>query len=94
MPSSLTPSDANVLEKIKDPESATSPVIIDETLPRDPNITDPDILATVVDKEKEIMKKVLALEQKQSGCSLSNHSSPSNITIRSGGLEPLDSMMP
>jgi hypothetical protein len=62
---SLTPHDLNVLEKIKDPESAPSvPLLIDSSLPRDPHVTDPIEYEKVAAAEGQIIKEFQALEAK------------------------------
>jgi hypothetical protein len=62
---SLTPHDLNVLEKIKDPESAPSvPILIDSSLPRDPHVTDPIEYEKAAAAEGQIIKDFQALEAK------------------------------
>ena len=64
-PSRLTPNDASVLEKIKDPESVAAPVLIDDSLPRDPNITDPVQYASAKEIEMGVITTILSLEKKE-----------------------------
>jgi hypothetical protein len=61
-PARLTPHDANVLKKIKDPESAGALIQIDPSLPKDPNL-DPDAYFAALAAEKSIMNDVLALQK-------------------------------
>jgi hypothetical protein len=65
MPSKLTPNDFNVLEKLKDPESAAAPILVDSSLPKDPNLTDLDAYTAAVTGERKIMMDVLALQKKE-----------------------------
>ena len=65
MPSRLTPHDSNVLEKIRDPEFAAAPVLINDSLPRDPNLTDKDVYDAAAAAQTKILKDVLALEKLQ-----------------------------
>lgn len=64
-PSRLTPHDANVLEKIKDPESTAATLLVDNTLPRDPNITDSVLYASIVVEENAIINSILDLQRKE-----------------------------
>ncbi|KAI0837359.1 hypothetical protein F5Y06DRAFT_87833 [Hypoxylon sp. FL0890] len=65
---SLTRRDFNVLEKIKDPESnPLTAVIVDATLPKDPNITDTSIYDRVSQKEREIVLAMQNLEMQLAG---------------------------
>ncbi|KAI8964976.1 hypothetical protein F5Y11DRAFT_47553 [Daldinia sp. FL1419] len=58
---SLSRRDFNVLEKIKDPESnPTAAVLIDTTLPKDPNLMDTSVYDRVSQRERDI---VLAIQQ-------------------------------
>ncbi|KAF5007553.1 hypothetical protein FDECE_6144 [Fusarium decemcellulare] len=60
---SLSKHDINVLEKIKDPESNPyAGVVLDSSLPRDPNITDVGVYERVVEKEREIIRSIQKLE--------------------------------
>lgn len=63
----LTTRDVNVLEKIRDPESnpATN-LVLDERLPRDPQITDPDEYDTISKRERSIILTIQQLEIKLS----------------------------
>jgi hypothetical protein len=63
----LTTRDINVLEKIKDPESdPMMGVIIDSSMPRDPNVTDAALYDKIVDQERSIIKTIQALESELS----------------------------
>lgn len=62
-PPALTPHDLSVLSKIKDPEaSASSPQVIDPVLPRDPNVTDPAVYASVASHERTIIASIQQTE--------------------------------
>ena len=66
-PFRLTPHDANVLEKIKDPESAaaaTAPIQIDDSLPRDPNLS-PTEYEAARELETSIITTILHLQRKE-----------------------------
>ncbi|KAI1105018.1 hypothetical protein F4804DRAFT_331686 [Jackrogersella minutella] len=70
---SLSRRDFNVLEKIKDPESnPLTAVIIDSTLPKDPNITDTSIYDRVSQKERDIVLAMQNLEMQLSGMRLAS----------------------
>jgi hypothetical protein len=59
----LSRHDLNVLEKIKDPESAPSvPVLIDATLARDPHIVDQKEYDRIARSEREIIRQLQNLE--------------------------------
>ncbi|KAI1269790.1 hypothetical protein F5Y18DRAFT_110145 [Xylariaceae sp. FL1019] len=66
--SSLSRRDFNVLEKIKDPEADPSAVIVvDSTLPKDPNIPDMTIYERVAEKERSIVSSIQQLEMQLAG---------------------------
>ncbi|KAI1093839.1 hypothetical protein F5B19DRAFT_107065 [Rostrohypoxylon terebratum] len=66
--SSLSRRDFNVLEKIKDPESnPLTAVIVDTTLPKDPNITDTSVYDRISQKEREIVLAMQQLEMQLAG---------------------------
>ncbi|KAI2471832.1 hypothetical protein F4781DRAFT_78747 [Annulohypoxylon bovei var. microspora] len=66
--SSLSQHDFNVLEKIKDPESnPLTAVVVDATLPKDPNITDTSVYDRVSKKEREIVLAMQHLEMQLAG---------------------------
>ncbi|PHH80412.1 hypothetical protein CDD80_1616 [Ophiocordyceps camponoti-rufipedis] len=59
----LSRRDVNVLDKIKDPESnPAAGVVIDQSLPRDPIISDPDVYQSIVDQERAIIQSAQAIE--------------------------------
>jgi hypothetical protein len=72
-PSKLTPHDAGVLIKIKDPESSISPVLIDENLRRDPHIMDMSVYESIVETEKTILKTIVTLDNEQIICAKENY---------------------
>jgi hypothetical protein len=64
----LSRRDLNILEKIKDPEAnPLVAVIIDSSLPKDPNITDTSVYARVARKEREIVVAIQQLEMELAG---------------------------
>ncbi|KZL78928.1 hypothetical protein CI238_02291 [Colletotrichum incanum] len=64
----LSRRDANVLDKIKDPESDPSAnVMLDPSLPRDPHITDTSVYERVIQKEREIILSMQQLELQLAG---------------------------
>ncbi|KAI0601811.1 hypothetical protein F4775DRAFT_354166 [Biscogniauxia sp. FL1348] len=66
--STLSRRDFNVLEKIKDPEAnPLTAVIVDETLPKDPHITDGTVYERVAQKEREIVIAMQQLEMQLAG---------------------------
>jgi hypothetical protein len=77
----LTPHDLNVLEKIKDPESAPSvPVLIDSSLPRDPHVTDPLEYEKIAASETQIITEFQALEAKIAACAFNNEAAQARIS--------------
>jgi hypothetical protein len=65
---SLTRHDANVLEKIKDPESnPLTSVIVDPSLPKDPAITDMGVYERVSKKERDVILAMQQLEMQLAG---------------------------
>ncbi|KAI0853685.1 hypothetical protein F5Y00DRAFT_57930 [Daldinia vernicosa] len=66
--SSLSRRDFNVLEKIRDPESnPTTAVLVDGTLPKDPNITDTSVYDRVSRRERDIVLAMQQLEMQLAG---------------------------
>ncbi|KAI1083854.1 hypothetical protein F5B20DRAFT_352838 [Whalleya microplaca] len=64
----LSRHDFNILEKIKDPESnPLTAVIVDATLPKDPNITDTAVYSRVSQKERDIVLAMQNLEMQLAG---------------------------
>ncbi|KAK7948270.1 uncharacterized protein PG986_009156 [Apiospora aurea] len=65
---SLSRRDENVLEKMKDPESnPLTAVLIDSTLPKDPNIHQPSIYERVSQRERDIVVAMQQLEMQLAG---------------------------
>ncbi|KAG5994169.1 hypothetical protein E4U54_003166 [Claviceps lovelessii] len=59
----LSTRDVNVLEKIKDPESNPAvSVVIDESLPRDPHVTDLAVYDGLVSRERSIIRAIQSIE--------------------------------
>lgn len=76
----LTPHDLNVLEKIKDPESAPSvPLLIDSTLPRDPHVTGTAEYEKIAAVEAQTITEFQQLEARIAVCELNNGPSQSQI---------------
>lgn len=66
--STLTQHDLSILEKIKDPESGPSaPLLIDSTLPRDPNVTDQETYLNISQIERSIIAAIQAVELQIAG---------------------------
>ncbi|KAI8296995.1 Tetratricopeptide repeat protein 36 [Colletotrichum sp. SAR11_59] len=64
----LSQHDVNVLDKIKDPESDPSAnILLDPSLPRDPQITDTSVYERVIQKEREIVLSMQQLELQMAG---------------------------
>ncbi|KAM0335163.1 hypothetical protein ACHAQA_000204 [Verticillium albo-atrum] len=65
---SLSRNDLNVLEKIKDPDfDPAAVVMLDQSLPRDPHITDSAVYERVIQKEREIVLSMQQLELQLAG---------------------------
>ncbi|KAF3011994.1 hypothetical protein E8E14_002344 [Neopestalotiopsis sp. 37M] len=68
----LSRRDENVLEKMKDPESDPAmSIMVDSTLPKDPNITESSIYERVSKREKEIVLSMQQLEMQLAGMRVS-----------------------
>ncbi|CAD6452665.1 954d51a6-7905-409c-b6f2-8f48965cc804 [Sclerotinia trifoliorum] len=64
----LTKHDLDVLEKIKDPESGPSiPLLIDDSLPKDPHITDPSTYQGIAQRERDIILSMQDVELQIAG---------------------------
>ncbi|KAL2129940.1 hypothetical protein VTI74DRAFT_7084 [Chaetomium olivicolor] len=62
----LSRRDINVLEKIKDPESDPSLMVqVDASLPKDPNISDPEEYQKISQQERDIITSIQKLEMQQ-----------------------------
>lgn len=65
---SLTSHDLSILEKIKDPEAGPSaPLLIDDSSPKDPHITDAAAYSFVSDREREIILSIQSIELEITG---------------------------
>ncbi|EEY16900.1 conserved hypothetical protein [Verticillium alfalfae VaMs.102] len=65
---SLSRNDLNVLEKIKDPDfDPAAIVMLDQSLPRDPHITDSAVYERVIQIEREIILSMQQLELQLAG---------------------------
>lgn len=65
---SLSRNDLNVLEKIKDPDfDPSAGVLLDASLPRDPQIIDTAVYERVIQKEREIILSMQQLELQIAG---------------------------
>ncbi|KAI5863397.1 hypothetical protein GGS23DRAFT_531231 [Durotheca rogersii] len=70
---SLSRRDFNVLEKIRDPEAnPLTTILVDSTLPKDPNITNADVYHRVSQKEREIVLAMQNLETQLAGSELAS----------------------
>ncbi|OAA51364.1 hypothetical protein BBO_01311 [Beauveria brongniartii RCEF 3172] len=59
----LSQRDMNVLEKMRDPDfNPEASLVLDERLPRDPHLTDPDLYDEVSARERAIIQSLQALE--------------------------------
>ncbi|KAL5600989.1 hypothetical protein BROUX41_005820 [Berkeleyomyces rouxiae] len=59
----LTKNDINVLEKINDPESDPARrVVVDDSLPKDPHVSDPETYHTVSSAERDIIRAIQTVE--------------------------------
>ncbi|OAA63013.1 hypothetical protein ISF_04889 [Cordyceps fumosorosea ARSEF 2679] len=59
----LSQRDMNVLEKMRDPDfNPAASLILDERLPRDPHLTDPDVYERTAARERTIVASLQALE--------------------------------
>ncbi|KAM3514313.1 hypothetical protein MY11210_001988 [Beauveria gryllotalpidicola] len=59
----LSQRDMNVLEKMRDPDfNPEASIVLDERLPRDPHLTDPDLYDEVSARERAIIQSLQALE--------------------------------
>jgi len=76
---SLSRRDFNVLEKIKDPEAnPMATVIVDPSLPKDPNVTDSAVYERVAQKERDIVAAIQQLEMELAGFRASVSTTPIN----------------
>lgn len=63
----LSQRDINVLEKMRDPDyNPAANLALDERLPRDPQITDPDVYDAIATRERQIIVSIQKLEQELS----------------------------
>jgi hypothetical protein len=89
----LTRHDLSILEKIKDPESApSSPLLIDDSLPRDPHITDPLKYSIITQREREIISLIQSLELQVAGLKPTSSSS-SPLTHYLFAVKDLDTLI-
>lgn len=73
----LTRHDLEVLEKIQDPESGPSnPLLIDDSLPKDPHITDPSTYQDIAQREREIILAMQDVELQMAGLNPAAELSP------------------
>jgi len=82
MASPLTQHDLSILEKIKDPESGPSaPLLIDDTLPRDPNISDESTYLRISQVERSIISSIQQIEMQIAGLKPSSPDSESQLPL-------------
>jgi len=81
MPSaSLTPHDMDVLQKIKNPESApSSPVLIETSLPQDPHVSDPSDYELATSSERQIILEFQEIEARIAASNFTNRKAQSEI---------------
>lgn len=73
----LTQHDLSILEKIKDPESGPSaPVLIDSSLPRDPNVTNDETYNRISQIERSIISSIQTIELQIAGLKPQTSESP------------------
>lgn len=59
----LTQRDINVLEKMRDPDyNPAANLVLDERLPRDPHVTDPDVYDQISGRERTIIQSLRQVE--------------------------------
>lgn len=89
----LSKHDINVLEKIKDPESnPAAGVLIDASLPRDPNIANEGMYDQIVAKEREIIQVIQRLET-QLSWSMSEEATASTVEDYKACTKRFDSLI-
>lgn len=89
----LTPHDLGVLEKIKDPESGPSaPIMIDNSLPQDPNITDSATYRAIVQQEAGIISLIQQGEQQLDPLE-SQHSSKRLLSVYGNAVTAFDELI-
>jgi len=72
----LTTHDLIVLEKIKDPESGPAPpLLISESLPKDPHVTDQELYQSIIQQERGIISTVQEIELQIAGLKPTSQSS-------------------
>ncbi|KAI1274504.1 hypothetical protein F5Y07DRAFT_215792 [Xylaria sp. FL0933] len=73
----LSRRDLNVLEKIKDPEAnPVTAVMVDSSLPKDPNVTDTSVYERVSQKERDIVVAIQQIEMELAGIRSSTSTEP------------------
>ncbi|PFH58928.1 hypothetical protein XA68_13036 [Ophiocordyceps unilateralis] len=89
----LSRRDVNVLDKIKDPESnPAAGVVIDESLPRDPYVTDAAVYESVVGKERTIIQSLQTIESNLSQ-SHAEDAQETAVTVYRECLSQLDDLI-
>lgn len=92
MESILTRHDREVLEKIKDPESAPSnPLLIDHSLPKDPHVTDTSVYQLITQRERSIINSIQQIEFQLFGSETS--ATPQDISQYSSCVTDLDNLI-
>ncbi|KAG4442246.1 hypothetical protein IFR05_002295 [Cadophora sp. M221] len=90
--SPLTQHDLSILEKIKDPESGSSvPVLIDSSLPRDPNITNDETYNKISQIERSIIASIQTIELQIAG--LKPQTSESSLSLYLECVRRLDELI-
>src|SRR4051794_29521687 len=77
MASTLSKRDINVLEKIRDPESDPSmALLLDDTLPKDPNVRNQDAYDHVSQREREVVLEMQEWDMEMAGLGPRSQSDP------------------
>jgi hypothetical protein len=89
---SLTTHDLSILEKIKDPEAGPSaPLLIDDSLPRDPHVSDTTSYQAVSNQERAIISSIQEVELRIAG--LKPASSQSLLSEYLNYIKSLDALI-
>ncbi|KAI1825119.1 hypothetical protein F4861DRAFT_214770 [Xylaria intraflava] len=77
--SSLSRRDFSVLEKIKDPEAnPLAAVLVDPSLPKDPNVTEAPVYERIAQKERDIVAAIQQVEMELAGLRPTTSTQPIN----------------
>ncbi|KAF4633260.1 hypothetical protein G7Y89_g4866 [Cudoniella acicularis] len=91
---SLTQHDISILEKIKDPEAGPSaPLLIDPSLPKDPNISDATLYQKVSNLERTIVASIQEIELQIAGLKPTSSQSPPPLSQYLNCVKTLDDLI-